>query len=229
MVIRGLVFDLDDTLFDEREYVRSGFSHVARLVGDSDDESRTLDAWLWNAFEAGFRGDTFDRLLEAFPDRADRFPIPMLINAYRTHPPAVKLAPGVEAMLDALLERGVRLALLTDGPIESQTAKATALGLDRWFEPIVLTASLGKCFAKPSAAGFEAIARDWGLPHAELGYVADNPEKDFAGPRRLGWLTIRLRRPAQLRFALEPSSEAFRPDVEVGDPSEVLVWTRSDP
>jgi putative hydrolase of the HAD superfamily len=183
---------------------------------------RALLAWLWDAFERGIRGDTFDRLRQAFPAVGERLSTGELVDAYRSHSPTIALAPGVEDMLDALRQEGVRLGVVSDGPIASQSAKATALDLDRWFDPIVLTGGLGPGFAKPATGAFEAIARAGRIPHDELAYVADNPEKDFAGPRRLGWLTVRLRDPEQLRFALEPASTSDGPDLEVRALADLL-------
>lgn len=228
-MIRGLVFDLDDTLFDECEYVQSGFSHVARLLGESEAEASAIEAWLTATFESGVRGDTFERLLREFPAFADRTTIDALVQGYRAHPPRISLASGMDTLLDALQRRGTRLGLLTDGPVESQTAKVAALSLDRWFEPIVITGRLGPGFAKPALAGFESIARRWAFAPSELAYVGDNPEKDFVGPRRLGWRTIRLLRPGQLRFAQRPASDAHRPDVDIHDLSDLLAWTRRQP
>lgn len=215
MVIGGVVFDLDDTLYPEREYVRSGFAHVAAIAGRSESESRLLATWLDAAFEAGIRGDTFDRLAFAFPQVARRLSVRDLVDAYRTHEPAIALSPGAESVLQLLLAHELRLGVLSDGPLASQAAKARRLRLERWFDPVLLTASLGQDAAKPSPKGFEAIAQSWGLDHARLAYVADNPQKDFVAPRRLGWLTVRLRQSGQLRFALEAPAREFQAELEV--------------
>lgn len=220
--MRGVVFDIDDTLYFEHTYVLSGFSHVAALAAGSDGEARSLVRWLGTAFDAGIRGDTFDRLVTAFPAIADRVSAAELVDAYRRHRPTIKLAPGVESVLETLRDTSLRLGILSDGPIKSQIAKSEALGLDRWFDPIVLTASLGPAAAKPATPGFEAIAREWDIPNQEMCYIGDNPEKDFIGPRKLGWLTIRLRQPEQLRFALEPSSAALSPELEIRGTDDIL-------
>jgi putative hydrolase of the HAD superfamily len=215
MVIKGVVFDIDDTLYLERDYVLGGFRQIADLVGRSEGEREVVARWLEDAFESGVRGTTFDRLLESFPPVADRLSVDKLVEAYRGHTPVIDLAPDVVSTLDALRAGGQHLAILSDGPLASQTAKATALGLSRWFDPIVFTAALGPGAGKPATAGFASIARAWDLAPEALAYVADNPEKDFAGPRALGWLTVRLRQPGQLRYELEPQGEALRPDVEI--------------
>jgi putative hydrolase of the HAD superfamily len=215
MVIRGAVFDLDDTLYFERDYVLSGFEHVARFASTSDTRSATLSTWLWSAHEAGIRGDTFDRMLAAFPDVAARHSKRELVAAYRAHAPSIGLSDGTREVLDGLVALGLRLGVLTDGPVESQSAKAAALGLDRWFDPVVLTAALGPTAHKPATSGFALIAATWSLPPGALVYVGDNPAKDFAGPRALGWWTIRLRDPRQERSALEAETAADAPDDEI--------------
>lgn len=221
MVIRGVVFDLDDTLFWERDYVSSGFAHVARLASRSEGEARVLANWLERAFEAGSRGDTFDRLLAAYPKLGERVSVATLVDAYRAHEPTIALARGVEDVLDRLHARGLKLGVLSDGPLASQAAKVRRLRLERWCEPIVLTASLGPAFVKPSDLGFRFIAERWTITALEMAYVGDNPAKDFVAPRSLGWLTVRLRHGAQLRFAVEPPSAEYEANVQIGELAEI--------
>ena len=45
--IKGVIFDLDDTLYSEKEYVKSGFKAVSDFLGGG------YEAALWNFFEAG--------------------------------------------------------------------------------------------------------------------------------------------------------------------------------
>lgn len=227
MVIRGVVFDLDDTLYLERDYVRSGFFHVAKFMGRSEVERRDLDAWLGRAFETGIRGDTFDRLLAAKPALSKGFSVGQLVAEYRAHRPVISMLPGMDGALERLRDRGVRLGVLSDGRLESQLAKADALHLDKWFDPVLLTAShVG--FAKPATDGFEWIGNAWQIAGAELAYVADNPLKDFIAPRRLGWLTVRLRLPEQLRYGVDTVVDREAPDLEVrgtGDLIDLLERT----
>jgi putative hydrolase of the HAD superfamily len=220
-VIRGVAFDLDDTLYPERDYVRTGFEHVARFVGQTPGEIQAVTAWLVSAFDGGRRGDTFDGLLEAFPQLDAGLTVRQLVDAYRQHVPDIALDAEVADALDRLRRRGLRLGVVSDGPVASQSAKVAALGLSRWFDPIVLTDALGPGFAKPSPGGFAHVARLWRLPGSQLAYVADNPTKDFAGPRGLGWRTIRVRTQGQLHAALEPATPADRPDLEVRSIAEV--------
>src|SRR5207342_628631 len=109
------------------------------------------------------------------PDLASRVTTADLLQSYRTHRPTIELLPGLAEAFDGVRRDGIRLGVLTDGPLASQSAKVAALDLDRWFQPIIVTARHGPEFAKPGTAGFEAIASEWGMPGHQLAYVADNP------------------------------------------------------
>jgi putative hydrolase of the HAD superfamily len=226
VVIQGVVFDMDDTLYFERDYVRSGFAHVARLLSSSEADAAAIHHWLEAAFDRGVRGDTFDQLLAARPDLARRAAVPDLVSAYRSHVPTVTLADNVRAVLHGLKAAGYRLGLLTDGAMASQAAKVAALELERWLDPIILTEALGSAAIKPGAAAFEHVAQTWDIPHRDLAYVADNPAKDFLAPNRLGWLSIRIRSPEQLRATFEPPSVGHAAAIEIMSLDELAAVLR---
>ena len=65
-MITTVVFDLDDTLYDEIDYCRSGFAAVAEALAASHgltDHKRLFDAF-WNQFVAGNHNTTFNAALE---------------------------------------------------------------------------------------------------------------------------------------------------------------------
>ena len=225
-MIRGIVFDIDDTLYLERDYVRSGFQHVARLLATSDVEALTIANWLLTAFNSGVRRDTFDQLLAGHPELFARATVADLVAAYRCHRPNIEPMPGVTAVLGRLRKNGLRLGALSDGPLVSQEAKAEALILEEWLDPILLTAGHAG-FGKPATAGFEWIAREWRLEADELAYVADNPDKDFVGPRALGWRTVRIRLPGQIHYDAEPAGDDQRADSEVPGLREAVDYLGS--
>jgi len=205
-----IVFDLDDTLYLERDFVRSGFVAVDGWVGDRLGVRGFFER-AWALFEAGHRGDIFDRALHelAVPVRPEL--VQALVATYRGHTPSITLAPDAEQALAALCPRR-RTSLLTDGPGRTQAGKVAALGLGERLRPIVYTDELGSGMGKPHPDGFLRIQRELAVPSREIVYVADNPGKDFVAPRRLGWKTVRVRRPQGLyaRVSAEPGQEADR-------------------
>lgn len=216
-----VTFDIDDTLYLERSYVRSGFraldEPVLSMLGVREFSDRA-----WSAFERGVRGRIFDVALTECGVQPDPAVISELVGLYRRHVPAIELLADARACIVQLAGAGVAMAAVSDGPLESQRAKAEALGLSRWMAPVVLTAALGPGFGKPHPRGFELVAAEQ-CGAASHVYVADNPHKDFAGPRQLGWRTVRIRRPLSLHHDVPSGPDV---DFEISDLSELAGGLR---
>lgn len=192
----AVVFDVDDTLYLERDYVRSGFSAVgcharARwgVVGLGDT--------CWSLFLGGHRATTFDTALARHGVAPDGGAVAELVEVYRSHPPSITMRSDAVSAVEALGDR-MALGIITDGPARSQWAKIDALAACAWSSCTVVTAELGPNRGKPHPAAFERVARSLGCAHGDMVYVGDNPAKDFVAPRDLGWTTIRLRCAGQL-------------------------------
>jgi putative hydrolase of the HAD superfamily len=213
--IACVVFDIDDTLYLERDYIRSGFDDVGRWVETELGFAGFFDR-CWYAFQSGVRARVFDVVLAAQAG-ADPDVIRSLVDRYRSHTPSIALLPDAEDALGRLAGR-YRLAGLSDGPLTSQRAKVQALGLTGRLDPIVFTDELGRASWKPAPDGFRLIEARLGYAGPAYCYVADNPAKDFRGPSELGWRTVRVRRGAGLHHD-EPSGPDV--DVEVGDLSSI--------
>lgn len=202
--IRGVVFDIDDTLYLERDYVRSGFRSVCDLVASSSSvDSSELFDFLWQLFDTGQRGLLFDALLKEYPQVASRWAISDLVKSYREHDPAIDLLPEMGALLRRLRSIGVRLGVITDGKLVSQTAKIGALGLGKRIDVVCTTDSWGTEYWKPHSRAFVHVAAALDLAPDQLVYVGDNPHKDFVAPLALGWDAIRVRIPGQLHVDVE--------------------------
>jgi len=210
-----VVFDIDDTLYLEREYVQSGFGAVdewaAKWLGIPDFAERC-----WCAFESGQRQSIFDTILRQYGVQPSPGLIASLVAIYRTHVPLISLAPDAYDAI-AAIARTTSIAVISDGPAASQTRKAEALRLSTFADPVILTELLGPDFAKPHPKAFETVQEFH--PTGRYLYVADNPLKDFAAPKQLGWLTVRVRREYGLHYSVENSDP--RPDFEIPDCSRL--------
>ena len=189
--LAGVIFDLDDTLYPETDYVKSGYAEVAAHLGDPAYADR-----LWAYFEK--KEPAIDRLLEELgrQDEAEN-----CLRIYRTHTPSITLAQEVRVLLSDLHAQGVRLGILTDGRTEGQQAKIRALGLESLVDDILITDALGGVqFRKPCDIGFRILQRKWRLPFARIGYVGDNVRKDFIAPLSLGMRALYVPCPAGLYY-----------------------------
>lgn len=192
----AIVFDLDDTLYLERDYARSGFAAVGEYVKTSAGLTDFADR-CWNCFSRGAYESLFQEALAEYRITFDAGFVRELTRVYRQHEPTIALADDAAAWLDA--HRGqYRLGLISDGPLESQERKLAALNLNAEMEAVVLTDRWGRRYWKPHPRAFETVSEKLGVTPGHCVYVADNPQKDFAAPLELGWRTVRVRRPLGL-------------------------------
>lgn len=198
-MITSVAFDLDDTLYDEVEYCKSGFAAVAELVGklaNMPTAERIFDA-LWKEFSTGNRTKTFNAVFDKLGVSFDDKLIAQLVEAYRNHRPKIKLPQDSRDALNQLSGK-YTLALLTDGFLPAQRLKVQALGIEKYFKCIIYTERLGSRFWKPSPVGFEKLMETLKTKPEHTAYVADNPIKDFIAPNKLGILTIQINRPVRI-------------------------------
>lgn len=175
--IKGVIFDLDDTLYSEKEYIRSGYHAVAEWLGKANAEEK-----LWNYFLEGKMA--IDEFLneEGLSEKKTE-----CLEIYRNHMPTIRLYEGVEETIKDLLSRGIKVGIITDGRIQGQENKISALGLDKWIEDIIITDALGgEQFRKPNDIAFRIMQCRWKIPFSNMIYVGDNLKKDFQAPRQLG-------------------------------------------
>lgn len=207
MVVSLLVFDMDDTLFLERSYVESGFRAVSEMLA-ADHQYPAFFERAWREFASGRRGDIFNAVLQ---DSAEWLPsdiVELCVSRYRSHEPSIELLADAHDFLVACRPL-VGTGLITDGPRKSQRAKVRSLNLDALIERVVVTDEHGEGdWAKPAPAAYESL-QDWfGVSGGECVYFGDNPRKDFISPRKLGWRTVRVRRPGGLHESLETPDDA---------------------
>ncbi|NLX10377.1 MAG: HAD family hydrolase [Chloroflexi bacterium] len=208
---QAIVFDLDDTLYPERDYALSGFRAVAHWAdsrlgipaGQGYAELRRM-------FEQGVRGDTFNRWLAAHGVPADGW-IEELVQVYRTHIPVLTPFPEVPALLAALRPH-YRIGLVSDGYLDVQRQKFAALRLADYFDAVVFSDEWGREAWKPSIFPFVRVAQMLRVEPRRAMYVADNPTKDFLGARRAGLTTVWCRRAHGEYTHLEPPTDEHEPD-----------------
>jgi putative hydrolase of the HAD superfamily len=194
-----LVFDLDDTLYPERQFALSGFKAAERwaqielgVTGLAADMTRLLDQ--------GHLGELFRIALAArLPDHTPE-QLAGLIEAYRDHEPALTLFDDAAWAL-AHFAGWTKLGLITDGTQRVQAKKVEVLGIAPHFEEIVYTHALGgRAFSKPHPRSYEVVEQALGAHGDRLAYVGDNPSKDFIVPNARGWTSIMVERPEARRI-----------------------------
>ncbi|MBE5792263.1 MAG: ATP-grasp domain-containing protein [Clostridiales bacterium] len=175
--VRGVIFDLDDTLYNEKDYIKSGFSAIQEWLCRKDTATR-----LWKHFENKL--PAIDAYLSEIGLSEQK---ENCLKVYREHIPTIKLLDGVVELLADLRSKHIRIGIITDGRPNGQRNKIAALRLDEMVDDIIITDELGgEQFRKPCDIAFRIMQRRWKIPFEQIMYVGDNAIKDFQAPQQLG-------------------------------------------
>lgn len=200
--LEAVCFDLDDTLFDFRQYVEQGLSNAAEYVKTRTGES-VHDELYELYFEEDVRDRTFDRLVER---RGLDLSVEALVEAYHGASGPLDPYDDAEPVLEPLTDE-YKLGLVTDG--RNGHEKLARLGLERFFDAVVVTHDHGLAKRSDTEA-FERILDELDVDPAAAVYVGDHPTVDLRLPVRLGMRTVRLRRG---RYSVRESGVS--PDAEI--------------
>lgn len=180
--VEVVIFDLDDTLYSEKDYVKCGYRKIAEHFNCLEMQNK-----LWSSFLHGEKA--IDVVLESynlfdFKDEA--------LSVYRNQRPEISLYPGVLEMLTRLKkEKKKKLGLITDGRPEGQHAKIESLKLGDLFDKIIITDELGGIeFRKPNTKAFDVMKNYMNVAYSRMCYVGDNAKKDFIAPMQRGMKCI---------------------------------------
>src|SRR5690606_30084593 len=165
MKIKYIVFDLDDTLVGEIEYLKSAYKFIASSL----DHMRSEDLYDDMLQRYLSKQDVFEYLSECYG-----VPKQELLTAYRNHFPNIQLIAGARDLLVTLKQMGHRIGLVSDGRSVTQRNKLKALKIEELFDRIVISEEFGS--AKPNMGNFE-VFQERGIE--DYFYIGDNPTKDF--------------------------------------------------
>lgn len=182
--LKAVIFDMDDTLYGEKEYVRSGYQQIARVLPQVENAVEKL----WKLFQE--KKPAIDELLTGEGLESEEIK-QRCLKTYRYQIPEIHLYDGVADLLGELRAKGYLLGVITDGRPEGQRAKIKVLGLERLVDHIIVTDEFGGAeYRKPNPLAFEIMREKLGVKYSEMCYVGDNIKKDFIAPQQLGMRSI---------------------------------------
>lgn len=194
-MIRAVLFDLDNTLYPELSYVRSGFAAVAQFLADrfGVDGDALADRMFDIVLEHG-RGKVFNLVLDEY-GLAGNVDILTLIYVYRSHLPSVSLYGDVLEGFRKIEEMGLSTGIITDARAGVQKRKIEALRLEDKVNMLLCTDDLGADFWKPSPVPFQVGLEYLSVAPEEAIYVGDDLEKDMRPALALGMHGLWMQRP----------------------------------
>lgn len=213
-----IVFDLDDTLYPEVQFVYSGFLAVSDYLASKFNlDKKQIFDFLIFSFENGNRRKNFDLLIEKFkiPESVNK-----LVRTYRNHYPKISLYPDSKYILEYLKSKTFKVALITDGYPITQFNKIDALRLIRYLDVISVN-DISRGESKLNEKSFLKVLKALNVQPDKAVYVGDNPEKDFVIPNKLGMLSVRIIRKEGLYSSKDDDPE-FPPDYKIPSLVELI-------
>lgn len=178
-----IVFDLDDTLYKEIDFVKSAYNYINNYIKYRYNIDLSL-----HIHECVEDGINFFDLIKSRLNRNQSFPIEKYLELYRFHYPEINLSNDTVKFLNKISNNNIDFSIITDGRSISQNNKINVLGLSNLSKNIIISEETG--YEKPHLNNFKIIERIY--PDKKLLYIADNTSKDFLAPNTLKWDTICL-------------------------------------
>ena len=203
--MRGIVFDIDDTLYcrqdmliraaeivlgvkipDWQEFMRVYYEKSdvnMQMLESGEVSTHDINGWRYN--------ETFRILsLPYTPKDGGR-----AADAYLELQSHMALSEDMKKALDAFAaDPDTKLAILTAGESKHQWNKVDMLGLDKWFDRanVIVTGDVG--ISKPDVRLCRMIEERLNLTPDELWMIGDNYDKDIAGAIDSGWHSVWINR-----------------------------------
>jgi putative hydrolase of the HAD superfamily len=186
----AIVFDLDDTLYPERRYARSGFAAVARWAGATFNLPVALVfSELLASLKRGERARAFQNVCGRFG--VNEAEVPRLVDVMRQHQPRLRLSRRVRSTL-LTLAAGRPTAILTNGRRSVQARKVDALGVASLVDSVLFAVDHGTGAGKPDPGAFFAVCARLRIDPSACIFVGNDPVADIAGARAVGMMTVRV-------------------------------------
>ena len=222
-MIRAVIFDLDNTLVDFMRVKRAAVAGAVEAMIDAGLRSSKDEAIkrVFNMYDREGIEDQkiFDKLLTESYGEVDYRILAAGVNGYRKAKEGhLVLYPHVRLTILQLARMGLKLGLVSDAPRLPVWMRLNSLGLDAFFDAVVVNEDTGK--KKPDPAPFRLALDRLGVKPEEAIMIGDWAERDMVGAKALGMRT------AFARYGDDFNTKDPGADVELNDVSEIVEVVR---
>jgi putative hydrolase of the HAD superfamily len=193
LVIRAIVFDLDNTLTD---FMKMKEASIRAAIDGMIDAGIALPReQLRERVDAIYREQglefqrVFDELLQREFGEIDPKILAAGIVAYRrARESELVLYPHAQMVLLELVKRGLRMGVVSDAPRLQVWMRLCGLGLQHVFDAVVTFEDTNE--RKPAPAPFREVLRQLEVAPEDALMIGDWAERDVVGARTLGMTTV---------------------------------------
>lgn len=199
--MKYLFFDLDHTLWDyvknSREALKEGYDEMkleelgVESLAEFIKSYEYANDYYWKYYREGkigkdeFRELRFKMMMKPWGlDNHSTLSDKLTDHYVSTSPYKTGLVEGAVEVLEALKERGHKMALLTNGFEEIQHIKVESSGLSDYFEGLLTSDALG--FKKPNPEIFKLAMSKMGVGAERSVMLGDSLEADIKGAKAVG-------------------------------------------
>lgn len=223
--MRGIVFDIDDTLYcrqvmlieaaeivlglkipDWQEFMRVYYEKSdvnMQMLESGELSTHDINGWRYNET---FRILGLPYKIEDGGKAADTY------LELQTH---MQVSSDMAKVLNAIAsDPSIKIGILTAGESKHQWNKVDMLGLDRWFDRSNIIVSGDTPYMKPDIELFRMFEKKFGLEPSDLWMIGDSYKHDIKGALDAGWHALWINR----RF-LGP--QEITPDITVESDKEL--------
>jgi len=184
-----LVFDLDDTLYNEMDFIEGGFKAVSTYLSNTYDLPETFGD-MCSIFNKEGRNHVFNKILKKY-NIFSTDKLKKCVSIYRYHKPNIKIYDSAKRCIQRFLTWPKYI--VTDGNKLVQANKIKALNIKHFFKHIYITRNYGIDKEKPSTYCFKKIQSKENVQTKRIVYIGDNSNKDFVNLKKIGIKTIRIK------------------------------------
>jgi putative hydrolase of the HAD superfamily len=192
-MIKGIIFDLDNTLLDFVKMKEVAVDSAVTAMIDaglamSKDEAKEKIYWIYDEQGIEFQ-EVFDQfLMETYGAINYRILSAGVVAYRRAREAALVLYPHVTYTLTQLIKGGYKLAVLSDAPGKQAWLRLSYLNLHHFFDTVITFEDTGE--RKPSTLPFQKALDVMELGPEQVLMVGDWPERDMVGAKKLGIRTV---------------------------------------
>lgn len=187
MSLKVIIFDLDNTLYDETIYLKLVFQQYALIKNINVDDKLK---YITSSFRR-CNTDILKAMLELIGSY-NQSSHDLLFKLYHSSQVDIDVDISILSMLKNLKDKGYTLVILTNGVVSVQKNKIKNLRLFNSVDFIFYAREFGAKYEKPHRSAFQRISKQLGTSASSMLMIGDNFHCDILGAINTGLKAVYL-------------------------------------
>jgi putative hydrolase of the HAD superfamily len=193
----SVIFDLDDTIYPEIEYLKKAYRFIAQSVIKAESRLNSTEDEIFSFLIYTFTNEGRDKLFQKMIDKfnINFFSLENFLSCLHNVPlkkNELKVYSHIQKLLVQLSEQNKLIFILTNGNVSQQRNKLNSLNIKlSLFKEIIYASSNGKEFEKPNPFFVNKILLDYSLNKNKVILIGDSVfDKESANNAGIDFLDV---------------------------------------